>query len=285
MKTKNLKLKISISIATSAMVLAFPFGVLASEINVKNVIKFVNESRVAQGFSELKENEKLNKIAQDKLEDMITNKYFAHTSPKGITPWFWFEKNGYDYKYAGENLAINFLKAEDQHKAWMASPTHRKNILNTSYQEIGVAVGAGEINGQTSIITVQEFGTLAGASDVPNNAQNFSGQGMKTPVEKGVELQPTVLSVKDLTSEEYLNKRFGDKVAVEKSILERMGEYVETHQTVMWEYAWMFSVILMFLSIVLSSLSFMAVATHHIIDVRNMENNFSANSQMARHVF
>ena len=111
---------------------------------------------------------------------MIKNDYFAHTSPQGISPWYWYDKDNYDYKYAGENLAINFLKAEDQQKAWMDSPTHRKNIFNPNYQEIGVAVAAGEINNQTAIITVQEFGTLSGAGNA-GEKQKFCRTGKRKP--------------------------------------------------------------------------------------------------------
>jgi hypothetical protein len=139
------------------------FSASADGISGQTVIQLVNKERLAAGISALSENSQLSKAAQDKVEDMIKNDYFAHTSPKGISPWYWFEKNGYDYKYAGENLAINFTNAESQEKAWMASPSHRKNILNPNYREIGVAVASGRVDGETSIITVQLFGALSGA--------------------------------------------------------------------------------------------------------------------------
>jgi len=145
--------------------------VYAAEINEQSVVKLINESRMTAGLDVIVSDNTLNKVAADKLEDMIKNNYFAHTSPKGLTPWNWYEKEGYDYKFAGENLAINFLTAESQHKAWMASPTHRKNIMNPLFRDVGVAVGAGEINGQMAIITVQEFGTLySEANEVSDSA-------------------------------------------------------------------------------------------------------------------
>ena len=117
----------------SGMVLvffAFSHIVLASEITKDSIINLVNKSRAENSASALVENQNLDNAARDKLEDMIKNNYFAHASPTGVTPWFWFEKNGYDYKYAGENLALGFSSAEKEHRAWMDSPTHRKNILN-----------------------------------------------------------------------------------------------------------------------------------------------------------
>jgi hypothetical protein len=134
--------------------------VFAAEINQEVVIELVNEARNKQNIQSLSENTKLNRAAEEKANDMLANNYFAHTSPSGVTPWDWIEKNNYDYKYAGENLAINFSDPTDQQEAWMNSPTHRKNILNTKYNEIGVAVVRGKINGHISTITVQEFGTL-----------------------------------------------------------------------------------------------------------------------------
>lgn len=196
---KNKNKKILLAAQGIFMLLFFVANTaLASEINSDNIIKLVNSSREKEGLMPLKENEKLNRIAQSKLDDMVTNKYFAHTSPQGTSPWYWFEKNNYDYRYAGENLAINFLKVEDQHEAWMKSPTHKKNILNSNYLEIGVAVGAGTINGQNSIIAVQEFGTRVGSEAELNDSRNFSGKEKTNLIKEGEKLGPAVLSVKDI---------------------------------------------------------------------------------------
>lgn len=135
---------------------------VASEISPVKVIELTNEARTKEGIGLLLENEKLDGVAQDKIEDMFKHNYFAHFSPQGVSPWHWFDQNGYDYRFAGENLAINFTNAQSQQKAWMDSPTHRKNILNANYAEIGVAVKRGVINDQESTVTVQVFGLQAG---------------------------------------------------------------------------------------------------------------------------
>lgn len=165
---------------------------LASPITEMNVLGLVNQARMEKGLKPLEANDKLFQVASNKADDMLKNNYFAHTSPKGITPWVWFDEGDYNYKFAGENLAINFSSAEDQQKAWMASETHRKNILDTNYQEIGLAVKKGFINGKLTTITVQEFGTQlayagngSGKSVVAKNSlpgvemnlmQNFNGK-------------------------------------------------------------------------------------------------------------
>ena len=188
-----------------SLIWTFGFSpVFASEINAENVIRYVNEARSKEGLSALATSEKLTAVATAKVNDMVTNHYFAHTSPAGLTPWHWFETVGYDYKYAGENLAINFITAEDEQKAWMNSPTHRKNIMNVNYQEIGVAVAAGEVNGTMGIIAVQEFGTLAhpGAG---SDKKDFAPVKDKA-LPDTTKFLPTVLSTGDQKNGENLKK-------------------------------------------------------------------------------
>lgn len=159
------KTKIKIAFFAGALGAMFLFSFCgsarASLITAEKVVELANQERAFQKLPVLAVNDSLVKAAEDKAEDMLKNNYFEHTSPAGLTPWHWLAKNNYEYKYAGENLAMNFLSAESQNKVWMESQTHRANILNTRYQEIGAAVGQGLINGRETIITVQEFGSRA----------------------------------------------------------------------------------------------------------------------------
>ncbi len=186
----------------------------ASEINAENVIKYVNDARNEEGVPELVVSEKLTEVATAKVNDMVAHHYFAHTSPAGLTPWHWFELKGYDYKYAGENLAINFVTAEAQQSAWMKSPTHRKNIVNPNYNEIGVAVAAGEVNGATGIIAVQEFGSLA--PGVAGDGKNFAPAKDKT-LQDSVKFTPAVLSVGDNKASEENLKKVSEEIVGQKS--------------------------------------------------------------------
>jgi uncharacterized protein YkwD len=103
----------------------------------------------------------LQAAAQEKADDMVKNGYFAHTSPLGVTPWYWFGNVGYDFSYAGENLAVNFSDSQDVTNAWMNSPEHRANILNAHYTNIGMAIATGTFQGQSAIYVVELFGTPA----------------------------------------------------------------------------------------------------------------------------
>ncbi len=162
----------------------------ASGITPSAVIDLTNRARTEKGLPELRENPKLSQAAKMKAEDMIKNDYFAHTSPSGLNPWHWLKQAGYAYKAAGENLAINFTDPKEQQSAWMKSETHRANILNSKYQEIGVAVVEGKIDGERSLVTVQVFGTpTAAVADQAKPAVLPAAKEAKIPEIKGVEVQ------------------------------------------------------------------------------------------------
>jgi hypothetical protein len=154
----------------------------ASAITPTSVIDLMNQDRISQGLAPLIINPALSQAADEKARDMVNNGYFAHTSPAGLTPWYFIRKSGYDYHFAGENLAIRFVEAEDQEKAWMASPTHRENILSPKYQDVGVAVATTQQENKTVIVTVEEFGLLAGAPLPPALLTKVQGVSVKEEV-------------------------------------------------------------------------------------------------------
>ncbi len=129
-----------------------------SAIIASVLIDDANASRTTYNLPELKYNETLAHAAELKVNDMASKSYFAHNSPEGVTPWHWFREAGYDFIYAGENLAVNFFDSEPVHEAWMNSPGHRANILNGNFTEIGVATKEGVYEGRNTIYVVQMFG-------------------------------------------------------------------------------------------------------------------------------
>ncbi|MFA5778205.1 MAG: CAP domain-containing protein [Candidatus Paceibacterota bacterium] len=116
-----------------------------------------NEERQSQNLKTLTVSPVLNQVAEMKAKDMATKGYFAHISPEGKTPWYWLEKVGYKYQYAGENLAINFNDSKDVTNAWMASPTHKKNIMKGNYTEIGTGIAMGIYEGRETIFVAQVY--------------------------------------------------------------------------------------------------------------------------------
>lgn len=136
-------------------------GVLgySSEITSQKVLDQTNQERTKLGLKPLKYNSVLSQSATKKAQDMFTNNYWAHNSPTGTTPWDFFKAVGYKYSVAGENLARDFYDTDSLMKAWMNSPTHKANIVNTKYQEIGIGVVNGTLGGIKTTLVVQHFGT------------------------------------------------------------------------------------------------------------------------------
>ena len=130
----------------------------ASAITSSTVISLANAARQEGGLAALTHNGLLAQAAQAKANDMLGRQYFSHNTPTGETPWTFIKAVGYSYVTAGENLAIDFSEAESIQSAWMNSPGHRANIMNASFQEIGIGIAKGMYNGHETTIVVQMFG-------------------------------------------------------------------------------------------------------------------------------
>jgi len=131
----------------------------SSEITVNKVFSQTNTERQKMNLPPLRYNAVLSESAAKKAEDMFANNYWAHNSPAGKTPCDFFKSVNYQYSIAGENLAKDFYDTDSLTKAWMNSPTHRDNIVNSKYQEIGIAVVNGVLNGVKTTLVVQHFAT------------------------------------------------------------------------------------------------------------------------------
>lgn len=102
------------------------------------VVNLVNSERAAQGLTALQKDSRLAALAQQKAEDMAKNQYFSHTSPTYGSAFDMLKAAGYNYKTAGENIAMGQKSAASVMDGWMHSSGHRANILHTSYEKIGV---------------------------------------------------------------------------------------------------------------------------------------------------
>jgi hypothetical protein len=131
----------------------------ASSITADQVIDQTNSQRAQLGLAPLQTSHALTQAAIAKANDMFLSNYWAHISPAGTTPWVFIRNAGYQYSVAGENLARDFDTTNPMINAWMASSTHRDNIVNPRYQDIGVAVVNGTLNGLETTIVVQMFGS------------------------------------------------------------------------------------------------------------------------------
>lgn len=161
----------------------------------QNIISLTNQERKKASVNVLTENPQLDQAAKAKLEDMFAHNYWDHVSPSGKQAWDFINATTYRYSYAGENLARGFVDSTSTVSAWMASPSHKKNILNSSYNDIGLAVGQGKIDNKPTILVVQVFGSPQSTLVANNNN-----------VVEGVDKTKTmpVLSQKNITIQERL---------------------------------------------------------------------------------
>lgn len=159
----------------------------------KNIVYYTNLERKEQGLMDLSENVKLNLAAKDKLDDMFQKNYWDHNGPKGETAWDFIANEGYFYQLAGENLARGFTNSEETISAWMASQSHKANILNNRFSEIGVAAGSGKINGAQTTVVVQLFGEpkTAYAAAKSSNAGQFSAKEVLPEIKLANATQPS----------------------------------------------------------------------------------------------
>ncbi|MFA5926655.1 MAG: CAP domain-containing protein [Patescibacteria group bacterium] len=118
-------------------------SVKASPITEGKIVSLINIERGQHGLKPLKTDSDLGSAASLKSRDMINRDYFEHYA-FGVSPWDFMQNLGYDYAYAGENLAMDFRTSEGVVNAWMDSPAHRDNILSPEFDDIGVGIVKGE---------------------------------------------------------------------------------------------------------------------------------------------
>lgn len=140
-----------------------------SSILPEVIANLTNTERLRANEPALVQDPSLAEAARMKAADMVARGYFAHTSPDGKTPWYWLRQVGYHFRYAGENLAVNFVDSGDIVDAWMASPDHRANILNADFTQIGIGVAKGTYEGRRAIFVVQFLGVPLPPAEVPND--------------------------------------------------------------------------------------------------------------------
>ena len=180
---------------------AFIHGtVLGANIATDVLVDLANDSRAQNNIVPLVRNIKLDGAADLKASDMIAKGYFAHNSPEGLTPWYFIQKAGYNFNLAGENLAINYTDSKSVQGAWLDSPGHRANLMNSRFEEVGMAVQAGKYEGEDSIYVVQMFGTPSSAKKVesqPNTIAINTEVKKESAIKKELPKQKVLLSVEN----------------------------------------------------------------------------------------
>lgn len=171
----------------------------ATEMSTSGLLSATNSQRAANGKAALSINSKLNSAAQAKANDMVARDYWSHNTPDGQAPWVFFDAAGYVYLKAGENLAYGFSTSNATIVGWMNSPSHKANLLDSNYTEVGFGfanspnfVGTGN-----ETIVVAHYGQPYSATPPPapapvapapapqtQNAQTAKPAPTGTPVEE-----------------------------------------------------------------------------------------------------
>jgi uncharacterized protein YkwD len=133
-------------ITLAALLLAFATPLFATDITPDTVLSEMNAYRAKEGLAPLHVDRRLTLAAEDRMRDMEELEYWAHDAPDGRSPFVWLKPHGYDFRFAGENLACGFETSEVLVQGWMESPGHRANILSSDYDDVGIAV----IDGSTT---------------------------------------------------------------------------------------------------------------------------------------
>ncbi len=149
---------ISISIASSFLIYSNT-RIFAEEQNYysDHSLELINQERTNLNLPNLSWNDQLQKAAQDKINDMFSKNYFDHSAPDGTKAWSFVLAEGYDYRVAGENLAIDFANVDQAFEAWKESPTHWSNIISKDFTDYAIAEQEGVLDGQKTKVFVQIF--------------------------------------------------------------------------------------------------------------------------------
>jgi hypothetical protein len=154
---------------------------VSADITIQELLEMHNQIREENGLLPVKLNQKLASSATNKSLVMMQNDCWSHYCPEGTSPWEFFDEVGYVYINAGENLAEGFSDTETVMNAWMNSPTHRENILNGKFDEIGFGFAYGYYQGrENNVVVAVHFGkaaqNVASANDisVSDNTRNVT---------------------------------------------------------------------------------------------------------------
>jgi uncharacterized YkwD family protein/spore coat assembly protein SafA len=117
-----------------------PSGTNDIRLLEEEVIRLVNVERSRVGLPALVENNEVSRVARIKSNDFVKNNYFSHNSPTYGSPFDMLRSFGVNFTAAAENIASGQRTASEVMNFWMNSSGHRANILNPTYNQIGVGV-------------------------------------------------------------------------------------------------------------------------------------------------
>lgn len=104
-----------------------------------NLLQLLNEDRARYGLGAYVLDPELSRVARAKSQDMLDNKYFAHTSPTYGSIKDMLNTMGVKVQYASENIARS-RSVSHANAAFLSSASHRRNMLSKVYTHVGIGV-------------------------------------------------------------------------------------------------------------------------------------------------
>ncbi len=228
----------------------------AAGLSVETLVRLTNEARRTNGVAPLRVNGQLTRIAEERARDMLKKQYFGHVAPDGGSYPDVARTVGYRYKCLSENIASGeFASNQSLIDGWMQSPGHRKNLLSTDVDEIGIAAVRGSLKGEDTWVAVQIFGLPAperGQAGPPATSCAEPSDSLKQAIETGkrdieemdrriasmktdVEFDRLILERKGAASKEE-SDGFNDRVAQLNGLIATSNEKKTSVQTMINEY-------------------------------------------------
>jgi uncharacterized protein YkwD len=182
-------------------------GVLAYATNISpsGLLSATNTRRINEGIDSLASDSQLASAAQAKANDMVARDYWSHVTPDGKQPWTFISAAGYQYSTAGENLAYGFLSSGDTITGWMNSSSHRANMLNDAFTEVGFGIANSPDyvgNGQQTVVVAMYAKPQSAVASVQSPAPTVQNKPTPKPVEKPKVQEPEVKIAPEPVEEE-----------------------------------------------------------------------------------
>jgi len=106
---------------------------------------WINTVRAAEGRAPLAVSAALGRAALAHARDLARSGRFGHTGRDGSSVQDRVRREGYRHCFVAENIAKGQATPEDALRGWMASPAHRRNLLDPRAEAFGMARGAGRV--------------------------------------------------------------------------------------------------------------------------------------------
>lgn len=256
----------------------------ATQMSSGGLLASTNAQRTSNGKSSLSLNSKLSNAAQAKANHMVAHNYWSHTTPDGQEPWVFIQNAGYAYNKAGENLAYGFGTSSDTVVGWMNSPTHKANMLDASFTEVGFGfANSANFNGDgKQTIVVAMYGqpqvlsaTAPTAADQPAASAPASVPSADPAPAPTAATQPTTAAKKETTEKQPEKK--AAPVTTEQPIVAAapVSQNIAKAQMLTSGHApWTLGA-----AVVVTGLAIIILLTHHSLKARHLIKDLVHNTE------